>query len=574
MSDETKSSFEKSIINWLLVICLVLGFICIAAIYLPLKLGHSQNHFFKNKTPISSRLLALLPKEDEAKPANLPPMQSRNGVYFRFVPDNLPPAPENAAAPVVDEYQELIEEDEDDDLYAQAAADQRPLTSSASAVAAGKTHETSSLALYSKAYIPSSDLKSKKLFKVPKELEPDVEFWKDIFTKYNSHQVVLHDPKYLNIIYGTMDFRYLDANPLITNGERQKRKQDKIDAEKERILSMLESIEINPASNLTDEEYKIKKLFRDVDESDKFKKAIERGVRAQTGQKDKFAIGLAYSGKYLGEIEKIFKEEGLPQDLTRLIFVESMFNPVAHSSAGAKGVWQFMPRTGKHYGLKINSMIDERIDPIRSSYAAVRLLRHNYNELGTWPLAINAYNAGRGRLKQAVKRMGTRDITKIVRYFDHPSYGFASRNFYIEFLAALDVIRNYQDHFKNVNFQEPLSYDVVWLNEPINIPDVARLSGISVGEIAELNPAYRAAVFSGEIPFPARTELRVPKDKGKKFNAAAERAPSPFPFWHTVSKGENIYDIAALYNVSVSDIKRANKIGRRLRPGSKIKITR
>lgn len=569
---ETKSFFERSLINWLLVICLILGFICIAAIYLPMKLQGGEHHFFKNTKPMTHRLLALLPQENEVKSPSPPPMYKKNGVYFRFVPEPMPPSPYHAAIPADDEYNEELIEKDDEDLYAQAAPYKPPTIESASTVTTGKTHQTSSLALYSSAYTPS---KHKSLFKVPKGLGPDVKFWKDIFTKYDSHQVVLHDTKYLDIVYGTLDFRYLDANPLITNGERQKRKEARIKAEKDRIISLLTSIEKNPTSNLTDEEYKIKKMFRNVKEAKKYKEAKKRGVRAQTGLKDKFAIGLAYSGRYLGEIEKIFKEEGLPQDLTRLIFVESMFNPGAHSSAGAKGIWQFMKRTGKYYGLRINSIMDERVDPIRSTYAAAKLLKHNYQELGTWPLAINAYNSGRGRLKQAVNRLGTRDITTIVRKFDHPHYGFASRNFFAEFLAVVDIVKNYQDYFKHVNFDEPLSYDVVWLNEPINIPEVARLSGVSVGKVAELNPAYRAAIFSGELPFPARTELRIPKDKGKRFTAAAESTPSPFPFWHTVARGETIYDIAALYNVSVSDIKRANKkLGRRLRPGRKIRISR
>lgn len=565
MEDRQENTFfERSVINWLLVICLTLGFICVMAIYLPQSLkGKSATPVYKPSSA-PANLLALVSQDKTIVDPSPLPAESFSGVYSRFDPMPQPPPPGNEAFQIAaDEGQRGDETDET--LLAQRATSLTP----------GKTHETSSLASYNPSYASSKDKKGSPLFTVPPELEADVAFWKDVFVKYDSHNEILHDMEHLEVVYGVLDFTRLDLNTSITNGERRRRKDDIIKAEKDKIISTLEFLAQHPDPNsLSDKEFAIKRLFRDVGGSHKFKEAAKRGVRAQTGQKDKFAIGLKYSGKYLGEIEKIFKKERLPVELTRLIFVESMFNPYANSSANARGIWQFMKGTGRRYGLKINSVMDERVDPINSTYAATRLLRRDYEELGTWPLAINAYNSGRGRLAQAVARLGTRDITKIIRRFNHPSYGFASRNFYIEFLAVLDAVRNHKKYFPNVQFDEPLSYDVVWTNEPIMLPAAAKKSGIPLQILEELNPAYNNSVFAGVVPFPARSELRVPKNKSEVFLSSAERLPSPFPFWHTVSEGESIYEIADMYNVSVEDIQRANKYGKRLRPGQRVRIER
>lgn len=556
--------FERSVINWLLVICLTLGFVCIMAIYLPQSLkGKSAVPVYKPSSA-PANLLALVKQEEKINEPAFRPAENSGGVYSRFDPEPDPPPPANAA---IQGAAGAVQSDNrsNETLLAQRATSLTP----------GKTHETSSLASYNPSHSSSKDAKGASLFTVPPELEADVAFWKDIFTKYDSHHAVLHDMEYLQVVYGVLDFTRLDLDTSITNGERQRRKEEIIRAEKNKIISTLEFLAQNPDPNsLPDKEFAIKKLFRDVGGSNKFKEAAKRGVRSQTGQKDKFAIGLKYSGRYLGEIEKIFKKEGLPVELTRMIFLESMFNPYAHSSAGARGIWQFMKATGKIYGLKINSIMDERVDPISSTYAAARLLRRDFEALGAWPLAINAYNSGRGRLAQAVARLGTRDIVKIIRRFDHPSYGFASRNFYIEFLAVLDAVKNHKKYFPDVVFDEPLSYDVVLTHEPIMLPDAAKKSRIPLQILEELNPAYKDSVFSGVVPFPARSELRVPKDKSEIFLTSAERLPSPFPFWHTVSEGESVYEIADMYNVSVDDIQRANKYGKRLRPGQRVRIER
>lgn len=565
---------EKSIINTLLVICVSLGFLCVAAIYLPSKLGNASS----SQESAPSQLLPLLPSPPQPDAREAPPVHLSDGTYVGFTPQPEPNQPFDVAQASAHKWDEGAREK--DDPPAPAAGQLATATAPAAVPQEApssltRVHRQSSLALYDSTAKPK-DPKIKNWFTVPPELEPDVNFWRNIYSKYDSHQVVLHDMKYLSIIYGVMDFTDLDANTALTDVEKQKEKQARIDAEKESIIAVLDELAANPPANqLSERAREIKQLFNVVSEPDKFRQAKNRGVRAQTGQKDKFVEGLKYSNRYLGEIESIFEHMGLPRDLTFLVFVESMFNPAANSSAGARGVWQFMRSTGTIYGLHINSIIDERADPIRETYAAASLLSHDYEALGNWPLAINAYNTGRGRIQQGMAKVGTSNISSIIKYFDHPSYGFASRNFYLEFLAVLEVAKNYQRYFGNITFDPPLRYDFIQIKNAIKLPAVAQSTGIDVEKIAELNPAYQPAVVSGKLPLPAGSELRVPEGKGEIFLAYAERAPQLFPLWHVVEEGETVQDIAAMYNVPVANITRANKIaGKKLRAGQELKITR
>lgn len=564
---------EKSLINTLLVVCLALGFLCVATIYLPSKVQLApsptplpRGEGVRGRVTNASSLLALLPQEKAAGQNTAPPMQLNDGTYVRFTPEPDPNRPFNVAQASASRW--------DQGGAAPQPDPPAPTGLQERTSALTRVHKQSSLALYDPT--KSKNPKERSWFTVPPELEPDVQFWRNIYSKYDSHQVVLHDMKYLPIIYGVLDFTDLDADQTMTDIERQKEKQASIDGAKESIIVLLDELSANPpADQLSERAREIKQLFNVVGEQDKFRQAKERGVRAQTGQKDKFMAGLAYSNRYLGEIESIFEHMGLPRELTFLVFVESMFNPGANSSAGARGVWQFMRTTGKIYGLKINSIVDERADPIRETYAAASLLSHDYEILGNWPLAINAYNTGRGKIAQAMARLGTSNISSIIKYFDHPAYGFASRNFYLEFLAALDVAKNYQRYFGNIRFDPPLRYDFIQVGNSINLPAVAQAIGIPIEEIAEMNPAYTQAVISGKLPLPAGSELRVPERKGELFLAYAARAPQMFPLWHTVEEGETIQEIAAMYNVSASSIARANKIaGKRLHAGQELKITR
>jgi hypothetical protein len=149
--------------------------------------------------------------------------------------------------------------------------------------------------------------------------------------------------------------------------------------------------------------------------------------------------GLHRASKLLPRILAILRQHQVPAELAALPMVESTFNPAAYSKAGAAGLWQFIRSTGKQYSL-ISRKRDDRRDPVRATEAAARLLRDNYQALGSWPLAIVAYNHGHAGIRAASTLVGSTAIEDIVARYNGPRFGFASKNFYAEFLAALDVV--------------------------------------------------------------------------------------------------------------------------------------
>ena len=161
-------------------------------------------------------------------------------------------------------------------------------------------------------------------------------------------------------------------------------------------------------------------------------------IRAQSGMRERFLKAIQVSGKYLATMEDIFREAGLPTVLTRLPHIESSFEINAYSRAHAAGIWQFIPSTGRLF-LKIDHTVDQRLDPLLATRAAAKLLKSNHERLKTWPLAVTAYNHGAAGMERAVRKLGTRDISEIIRRYRGRRFGFASRNFYPELLAAIAI---------------------------------------------------------------------------------------------------------------------------------------
>lgn len=285
----------------------------------------------------------------------------------------------------------------------------------------------------------------------PKALEPDVQFWIDVYAKYDNDTAVMHDTEFMGVLYGTVDLHDLHCIDNCTTAVKTAR-QDRVDEAKDKVRKLLLTLADNPPDGaLSPEAKKIKALWRQWTTANVFKEAAgEKRLRAQTGQKTRFEMGLTAAEQYMPQFEAIFKAEGMPIALTRLVMVESMFNMNALSHAGASGVWQFMPATARKFGLRVSGGVDDRSDPILSARAAARMLKYDYDIVGTWPLAINSYNAGRGHLERAIAALGTRDIVKIIRKYRVGSYGFASRNYYPEFLAACTVYDNRAQYFPNM----------------------------------------------------------------------------------------------------------------------------
>jgi membrane-bound lytic murein transglycosylase D len=345
----------------------------------------------------------------------------------------------------------------------------------------------------------------------PKTLVPDVQFWVDVYSKYDNNTVVLHDTEYLGVIYGTLDLHDLSCLDECAESVKKAR-QDRLKEAKEKIRQLLLTLAENPPdAALTPEAKRIKAVWRKWTSGNVFEEAAsDKRLRGQTGQKTRFGLGLTFAEHYMPKFEVIFKNEGLPVELTRLVMVESMFSMKAISHAGASGVWQFMPGTARRYSLRITPAIDERNDPILATYAATRMLRADYEVLGSWPLAINAYNAGRGHLQRATSALGTRDIVKIIRQHRQGTYGFASRNYYPEFLAACVVYDKRNEYFPSMKHLPPLAYKTISITTPTPLADIMRRERTSIDALELLNPGLQDAVLVGRIPVPSGVEIRVP----------------------------------------------------------------
>jgi membrane-bound lytic murein transglycosylase D len=283
-----------------------------------------------------------------------------------------------------------------------------------------------------------AELESSPLFPIPDILRPNIAFWKQIFTALDTNQGVLHDSDDVSIIYHT--FHDLP--------EAAQQRQDVLDTYRYRYRRMLETLAQGKRYALDSEEERVLALFKGK-QTPTFLSAAAENIRFQSGIRSRFAEGLVRSWTYLPEIERLFAVAGLPRELTLLPHVESSFNHRAYSHAGAAGLWQFTRGTGQRF-LRIDRRVDERLNIRLSTIAAAKLLREHYEDLGTWPLAITAYNHGLNGMKQAVAMVGTKDFGTIIERYRGPLFGFASRNFYAEFLAAVEVTRHYRQYFPDL----------------------------------------------------------------------------------------------------------------------------
>ena len=265
----------------------------------------------------------------------------------------------------------------------------------------------------------------------PPELEPDVQFWIRVYTQVDTNGGFIHDADNLAIVYDTLHF---DA------GASPHERQKVVERDEDHISAALRRIAAANGGTLSEEDQKIRDLWGAQVTPARLRDAADN-VRFQLGQADRFRAGLIRSGAWETHIAETLANLGLPAELAVLPHVESSFNPAAYSKVGAAGLWQFMRSTGRRY-MRIDGSVDDRLDPFRSTEAAAQLLAYNYRLLGTWPLALTAYNHGAEGMRRAVQELGTTDIVKIVRNYHSRTFGFASRNFYVSFLAALDVDRN------------------------------------------------------------------------------------------------------------------------------------
>lgn len=427
------------------------------------------------------------------------------------------------------------------------------------------------------------------------ELSGKVEFWKLIFTKYGKSQTVFHFRDHPEVIYSVLDFS--DYGDTSVSRKLAKKKRSVIKKERKRIQKALRRLaDGSPPS--TEFERRIERLFTKLKGNKRklYRFASEaKQVRAQTGIRERFREGIKRSRRYLYAIEEIFRAEGLPVELVRLPLVESSFNYQAYSSKGAAGIWQFMPATGKRY-MRINSSVDERLDPISASRSAAKYLANAHDRLKSWPLAVTSYNHGVAGMMRAVKQTGSRNIVDIIDRYESRTFGFASKNFFVELLAAIEVEENWRAYFPDLVPEEPWRFDEVRLGRATRYSKALSASGLGKAKFDDLNRALRPPIVKGRRKIPSGFTLKVAPGTGAataarlgnaqvvSFRKANQiftenyqrkgRAPQASGSTYRVRRGDTLGSIAQRFSTSTSALKRLNGISnpRALRAGSTLKL--
>jgi membrane-bound lytic murein transglycosylase D len=321
------------------------------------------------------------------------------------------------------------------------------------------------------------------IFKTPLALEKEVRFWIDIYTKYTTRQGVFHISGDIEKIVGEIDLTDVYLNQKYSPVRREKEAEVLIRRKRKQIANQL----------------KIKNV---------------KSIRLQMGLKDRMKTAIYESGKYLPMMEDIFKQKNLPIELTRLVFVESSFNVEAQSRVGASGLWQIMPRLGRKFKY-IDNKQDLRNNPRSATILAAKILKENYQILKSWPLAVTSYNFGVGSMLKVQKKLKTKDDQKIFSSENLKKHiGFASRNFYATFLAAIYVESHANLYFgEPLMIAKPLQLDQFYLSAKTDFTTLIQKHNMDAKSFKQINTHILSKHLKPGKSIPKGTLIHIPSNK-------------------------------------------------------------
>ena len=324
-----------------------------------------------------------------------------------------------------------------------------------------------------------------------------------------------------------------------------------------------------------------------------FNEVVKKYIEAYTGRlRNKVSFMLAASNFYMPIIESALDAYELPLELKYLPIIESALNPKAQSRVKASGLWQFMIRTGKAYGLESNSLVEERFDPVKSTWAAVRYLKELYGIYKDWTLVLAAYNSGPGNVNKAIRRAGgSTDYWDIYPFLPRETRGYVPG-----FIAVNYVMTYYCEHgICPMESELPAMTDTVHIHRDLHLQQVAQVCGIDIDQLRSMNPQYKKDLIPGN----SRTyALRLPHNMTTTF---IEKEDSIYTFdakkylnkrrtvavndgskgkgnakgasYYKIKKGDTLGGIAARHGVTVKQLQKLNNIkGTNIWPGKTIRI--
>lgn len=409
------------------------------------------------------------------------------------------------------------------------------------------------------------------VFPRPAELGRDINFWVNIFTDYSTDEGALHDNRNMAVVYERMSMPG-------SVGRRERNRQ--VGKRRQHYQAVLKSLANGKRDNLTADESRILAMWPEGVDNATLTAAAGQ-IRFQHGLSDRFREGLVRAGRWRSHVHAELGKLGVPIELAALPHVESSYNPDARSHVGASGIWQFTSSTGRRF-MQVDHILDERNDPFLATEAAAKLLAYNYSITGNWPMAITAYNHGLAGARRAMRQFGDTEYAKIMREYRGRTFGFASRNFYVAFLAAKQVDQNPEKYFPGLVPDDPVSYERFRLDDYIPVDAMAAALGISEQEFARYNPALQATIWQGSKHLPKDFEIRVPgslldepmTDLIAKISATNRFEKQLPDLYHTVARGDTLSEIADSYQTRVSTLVALNNLNsrHRIRIGQTIRL--
>lgn len=403
--------------------------------------------------------------------------------------------------------------------------------------------------------VPLDGIYGTPTFPCPPELQPRVEFWIRIFGEFARHEKVLHDARYPWIIYEVIDVEGLSPEAA----------SRAVDERLEYYRNALTRMALKDPTAFTPPEERLARLLADVTDEARYTRASER-LRTQSGVRNAMQHSIGRSGRYMERILHTLEYYGVPEEIAFLPHVESSFQPSVRSHAGALGLWQFTRDTGGRF-LTIVNDLDERLDPYASSVAAARFLKDNAGKLGSWPLAVVSYNHGLAGVMRAKNRLGTTEVARVLEEYDGPRFGFASQNFYCEFLAVVEIATDPHRYFDDLVPEDPVRVIDFPLDHFVKLGVLSEAFGIARSELLALNPALGDSYANDSRHLPRGYVLHLPEhviDPAPLYVSIPESDRSenePTPRGHQVLSGETLSKIAHRYRVRLADLRAVNGLG-------------
>lgn len=452
---------------------------------------------------------------------------------------------------------------------------------------------------------------SEDTFKINDKLKTPVDFWLKIYTEYGKSQGVIHDVNNLKVVYAVVDFQDINDRKDLKESEKERLRQKLVEQTKQEVLESQQKIIAQGPSvststengagtsegldtgdaggvdlALNDLDRKIIALWEPFGGIEALKNnSGPQNLRFQLGQKDQIQAALIRSGAYLPMMEEIFRREGLPIQLTRIVFVESSFNVFARSKVGASGLWQIMPSAARGR-LRMNRTVDLRNHPLHATRLAARIFKFNYEMLEDWSLAITGYNHGPYGVQKLVKRAQSKDLGELIQSGEGPRFGFASRNFYVSFLAAMIVEAQAEKFFPGLKRDTPMETEPLKAGRPLYFSDVVSLFKGDREWAIRVNPHLQRLAYNDAMTLDESSEISIPvslretadsvlaqiptREMSMKIKRElAQEKPRKIKKWafegkrkkrYRVARGDTLYRISRNLGVSLNAILHLNDL--------------